>query len=158
MIRALCRSCHCCYGSYSISKAPPPPQHSSVGSESVFPEGEVITVTPCSLLCRAGLSPRGVTRSKISCFLPDSGSLGLTSSTTSSCTGCSSGPWDWSADSFFSFPRPTIFMKDRRRLVESHSLSEQFSSPLMEESLREPRVSRYFPANLDVKEETPHHI
>ncbi len=89
-------------------------------------------------------------------FLPDSGSLGLTSSTASSFTCCSSGPWDeWSAmDSFFSFPRPTIFMKDRRRLVESHSLSEPFSSPLVRDSLRELRVSRYFPANLGgMKEE-----
>lgn len=78
-------------------------------------------------------------------FLPDSGSLGLTSSTG---TDWSSGPWDdWSVmDSFFVFPRPTILMKDTRRLVESPSLSEQFSSPLANDSLRE--GSRYFPANL----------
>lgn len=92
-------------------------------------------------------------------FLPDRGSLGLTSSTTSSCTDSSSGPWDeWSAtDSLFSFPRPTIFMKDRRRLLESHSLSEQFSSPL--NSFREPMVSRYFPANLGrARQEKTHRL
>ncbi|TNN23577.1 hypothetical protein EYF80_066301 [Liparis tanakae] len=75
--------------------------------------------------------------------LPDSGSLGFTSSGASSCTGSSSGPCEAFRDSLLVLPRPTSFMKDRRRLLESASPSGGDASP------REPSESRYRPANLD---------
>lgn len=86
---------------------------------------------------------------------PDSGSRGFASSTASSrCAGSSPAcGWRSVAASLLVLPRPTIFMKDRRRLTESASLSEQPGSPLKTPSLREPRGSRYFPANLQEEEE-----
>lgn len=82
--------------------------------------------------------------------LPDSGSLGLTSGTSS--TGSSSAPGDpeqLPMDSLF-LPLPTIFSKESLRLVESASLSEH-KSPLGKLSLR--RLSRYLPANLQKKKQ-----